>query len=311
MAEEPHPQVVEILERMEALPSLHELSTEAARAQYDELHAGREGEPVESVADRSVPGPDGEIPIRHYRVADEPRPVLVYYHGGGFVIGNRDTHDPICRALANAMGYHVVSVEYRLAPEHPFPAPMEDAYAATEWVADNADAVDGNGSLVVAGDSAGGNLAAGVALLARDYDGPEIARQLLVYPVVSAEFQEFESYEENGEGYLLETETREWFAERYLDSRLHARNEYRAQLLVGEYDGLPPATVLTAGFDPLRDEGNRYADRLAADGVDVAHREYGDMIHGFLGLLDMVDAAEEAIEWLASTVPDPDPDFGS
>lgn len=300
MASDPHPQLQPILELLDEAPPLHEADPVTAREQYEKLRDPGEPEPVESVEDRRIDGPGGEIPIRIYRVAQEPRPTIVYFHGGGFVIGNVDTHDGICRALANATGYTVVSVDYRLAPEHPFPAPHEDAYAATEWAKETFD-----GDLVVAGDSAGGNLAAAVAIMARDVDGPAIDRQLLIYPTVASSFHEFDSYPAPGEGYLLRPETMEWFESHLTDSPFHARNEYRSPLLLEDFSGLAPATILTAELDPLHDEGVRYAENLRADGVEVVHRDFEAMVHGFIGFLDAVDAAREGIDALASTLPEP------
>lgn len=296
MSRELDPQLQPLLAMFEDVPSLPELGVEAARAQFAKLAEMQDGEAVHDVSDRSIEGPAGDIDLRVYRVSDDPRPVLVYLHGGGFVVGNLDTHDATCRALANAADRTVVSVDYRLAPEHPFPAAVEDSYAAVEWVTANPDEIGGDGTVAVGGDSAGGNLSAAVALMTRDFDGPTLDHQLLIYPVVSSPFQEFDSVEENAEGYVLERETMEWFSEQYVQSNVHARNEYLAPLLVDDLSGLPPATVITAGFDPLRDEGNEYAKRLQADGVDVTHREYESMIHGFVGFIGMVETADDAIE---------------
>jgi len=295
MARELDPQIQPILAMLEDTPTLPELGPDGAREQFNKLAEMKTGEPVHDVFDHRIEGPTGDLDVRVYRVSDEPRPALVYLHGGGFVVGNLDTHDATCRALANAAGRTVISVDYRLAPEHPFPAAVEDSYAAVEWVANNPEAVGGDGTLAIGGDSAGANLSAAVSLMARDFDGPDLDHQLLVYPVVSSPFHEFDSVEENAEGYFLERETMEWFHEQYIQSNVHARNEYLAPLLVDDLSGVPPATVITAGFDPLRDEGNEYARRLEADGVDVVHREYESMVHGFVGFVGMVDAADDAL----------------
>ncbi|PSQ13984.1 alpha/beta hydrolase [Halobacteriales archaeon QS_7_69_60] len=186
--------------------------------------------------------------------------------------------------------------------------PLEDAYAAVEWVADNPDAVGGDGTVAVGGDSAGANLSAGVSLMARDADrdvttdetGPEIAHQLLYYPVCGSPFEEYLSREANAEGYFLERDTMEWFDDQYVESDVHHRNEYLAPLLCEDLSGLPPATVVTAGFDPLRDEGDAYAEALEANGVDVFHTQYDAMIHGFVSFIGMVEAADDAIRVAAS-----------
>ncbi|MFQ3320331.1 MAG: acetyl esterase, partial [Natronomonas sp.] len=229
------------------------------------------------------------------------------FHGGGFVVGGLDTHDIICQKLADESGWTVVSVDYRLAPEHPFPAALEDAYAATEWVAENQSAVGGNGTIAVGGDSAGGNLSIGVTLMARDAEAdetieksPDIAHQVLYYPVTAGSFHEHPSREENAEGYFLEKKTMEWFTDQYVQSPAHARNEYLVPLLVDDLSGLPSATVVTAGFDPLRDEGDAYAEALEEAGVDVFHAKYDDMIHSFASFIGMVEAADDAIRVAAS-----------
>jgi acetyl esterase len=228
--------------------------------------------------------------------------VLLYFHGGGFVVGGLDTHDNVCQRLAAESGWTVVSVDYRLAPEHPFPAALEDACAALEWAAEHAGDVSGDPDrLAVGGDSAGGNLSAAVSLMARDRDGPDIAHQSLIYPAVaSPAVHEFDSYEENAEGYFLERDSMDYFYDKYVQSPAHARNEYLAPLLARDLSDLPPATVVTAGFDPLHDEGAEYAERLEAAGVDVEHRNFERMIHGFAQMMEMVDGGEEAIDFLAA-----------
>jgi acetyl esterase len=213
--------------------------------------------------------------------------------------------------LCNAAEVVVVSVDYRLAPEHPFPAGVEDAYAATEWAADHADSIGGDPErLVVAGDSAGGTLAAAVSLLARDRgdrgeDAPDVAYQVLLYPATAVE-GEFPSREENAEGYFLTTDDLRYFHDHYLEHDLQAYNRYAFPMEACSLVGLPPATVVTAGFDPLRDEGRAYADRLETDGVDVTDRNYAGMIHGFVSLLGQyeVSQARTAIEDVAADIED-------
>ncbi|MDL5360735.1 alpha/beta hydrolase [Halalkalicoccus sp. NIPERK01] len=295
------PQAEALLETVETmgLPPTYALSPESARERLAELFAS-EGEPVDRVEDFSIPGPDEPVPVRLYAPAGDGHPLLMFYHGGGWVIGDIETYDAVCRALSNAADCAVLSVDYRLAPEHPFPAAVEDAYAALEWAAEYAERINCDPRRVaVGGDSAEGNLAAAVSLMSRDQKGPEIAHQLLVYPAVaSPAVHAFPSYEENSQGYLLEAASIEWFLERYLPDPVDHRNAYAAPLLARDYSDLPSATVLTAGFDPLRDEGREYADRLESAGVEVTRHEYEGMIHGFVNLLDHLNAAGEAIETL-------------
>src|SRR5881397_1593802 len=231
-----------------------ELSVLEARAAIVTLSAAAgEGEAVARVESRTVPGPRGEIPVRVYTPEGcAPFPVLVYFHGGGWVTGSLETHDGLCRHLANAAGAVVASVDYRLAPEHPFPASGEDAYAATRWVAANAAVIGGDAKrIAVGGDSAGGNLAAVVSLMARDRGGPAIALQLLVYPVTNHAY-DTASYRENADGYLLTRDSMVWFWNHYLRSDRDGADPYASPLRAPNLAGLPPAVVVTAEFDPLR-----------------------------------------------------------
>ena len=312
MTRQLHPDVRSLLDRVEEQgnPGYADLTVACARGIFREFLSVPEAklDPVSRVRDLEIPGPNGPIPIRVYDPADasEPRPVFVFLHGGGWVLETVDAHDHTCRALANAGACTVVSVDYRLAPEHPFPAPLEDAYAATEWAANNLESLAGDPDrVVVGGDSAGGNLTAAVALLARDRDGPDIAHQVMIYPVVDHDFGT-DSYEENAEGYLLTRESMRWFWDHHLETPLDGANPYASPLRAPDLSGLPPATVTTAEFDPLRDEGAAYADRLAKAGVDVEHRRYEDMIHGFVPFLaePELDAAREEIEAIGATVRD-------
>lgn len=307
MADEPHPEVQAVLAAAEAngLPPTHGLSVESARDNIEAFFGEETPEPVADVRDLSFPGPEGSVPVRVYEPdAEGPLPILVFFHGGGWVIGNRDCYDNVCTKLANRASCLVVSVEYRLAPEHPFPAAPKDCYAATEWVAEYAESLGGDPTrLAVGGDSAGGNLAAAVSLMARDRGGPDIDHQALVYPAVSATLlDDFDSYEENAEGYFLERESMTWFYERYIADPTQARNAYAFPLHARDLDGLPPATIVTAGFDPLRDEGFAYETRLDSAGVDVDHHHYEDMIHGFVSMTDEVSAAEDAIDEVAANL---------
>ncbi|MEY7851650.1 alpha/beta hydrolase [Natrarchaeobius sp. A-rgal3] len=299
-ASEPHPEVQAVLEQMADAPAFRNISVEEARAAVAESFGGGGPEAAETVTDRTVSGPAGEIPIRIYEPEGEgPFPVVTFFHGGGFVVGGLDGHDVLCSELADGANVVVVSVDYRLAPEHEFPAAVEDAYAATEWVAENAAEFGGDPDRhAVAGDSAGGNLAAVVSLMAREQDGPDIAHQLLLYPTVSY-VDQFDSHEEFAEGYFLETEDGAYFAELYLGNELHGYNPYASPLRAASHEDLPPATILTGGFDPVRDEGIAYAETLEEAGVDVTHLHYDDVIHIFLQMADEpfeLTRAQEAID---------------
>jgi len=302
------PQVEEYLHGLSerGLPPLHRLPLADARETYRNLSVSETpSEAVGSVTERSVPGPEGEVPTRIYTpTGDGPHPELVFFHGGGWMLGGLETHDALCRALTNATGCVVVAVEYRLAPEHPFPAGLEDCYAATRWVADNAEAIGADpDTLIVAGDSAGATLAAGVGLLARDRNGPDIDYQVLAYPVTNYGF-ETASYEENAQGYFLTREDMKRFWDGYLRCELDGRHPYASPLRARTLEALPPAFVLTCGFDPLRDDGRELASRLSGAGVPTTHVEYDDMIHGFLTMLadPEIDRARDAIERIGDEV---------
>jgi acetyl esterase len=228
---------------------------------------------------------------------EKPLPVVVYFHGGGWVIGSIETHDAPCRELANRSGAIVVSVEYRMAPEHPFPAAPEDCYAATAWVADHAAEFGGDPArLAVAGDSAGGNLAAVVALMTRERNGPPLRFQLLIYPAVDARMG-YASIDENSTGYFLTKADMHWFYGHYGADP----SDWRASpLLAPDHSGLPPALVLTAEYDPLRDEGEAYARKLQEAGVPVTLRRYDGQIHGFTIMTAAVDRACEAVNQAAA-----------
>jgi acetyl esterase len=260
-------------------------------------------EPVARVESRTLPGPAGEIPVRIYAPSEARRlPALVYFHGGGFVIGSLDTHDGTCRSLANAIGCTLVSVDYRLAPEHKFPAGPEDCYAATRWVVEKGAEIGVDGSRVaVGGDSAGGNLAAVVALMARDRRGPALRHQLLIYPVANHDFATA-SYEENKQGYLLSREMMRWFWNHYLVESQDGANPYASPLRAPSLAGLPPAHVITAEYDPLRDEGEALAARLQREGVPTTHVRYAGMIHGFFSMTAMLDVAKRAVAEAATAV---------
>jgi len=301
------PQARFVLDQLAALggPPLHELAPTAARAAFDRLRSPAPGEPVERIEERSVPGPDGDaIAVRLYAPADAARlgPALVYFHGGGWVIGNLDTHDNLCRALANRSGARVVSVDYRLAPESPWPAAPEDCYAVVRHLAERGAALGIDGSrLAVGGDSAGGNLAAVVALMARDRSGPALRHQLLLYPVVDHDFDR-PSYSENADGYFLTRDAMRWFWDQYVADPARRHEAYASPLRAEKLEGLPAATVLTAEFDPLRDEGEAYAERLRGAGVTTTATRYDGQIHGFVSLLDVFDAGRRAVDQIGATL---------
>ncbi|WP_404331859.1 alpha/beta hydrolase fold domain-containing protein [Mesobacillus maritimus] len=299
------PQAKFLLDQMAAAggPAMETLSPEEARLSADFSAMAGIPEEVGKVEDRRIPGPGGEIPVRIYTpVGEGPFPALVYYHGGGWVIGNLDTVEVPCRLLTNRANCVVISVDYRLAPEHKFPAAAEDAYAAVQWVVDNASSIGVDSTrLAVGGDSAGGNLAAVVALMAKDKGGPSIAYQMLIYPVTNHNF-DTQSYKENAEGYFLTKDTMEWFWNHYLRNEEDGKNPYASPLLAEDLSGLPPALVITGGFDPLRDEGEAYAERLKAAGVTVEATRYDSMIHGFFWLPGMLLQGDKAIHQAANTL---------
>jgi acetyl esterase len=299
------PQIRQLLDALAAAagPAMHQLPPAEARAAYEAMARGRTtSEVVASTEDRTVPGPDGDLPVRIYRpTADEGAPAAVFFHGGGWVIGSIASHDAFCTALAARSGVVVVSVGYRLSPEAAFPEPLEDCLAATRWVADHADELGIDPTrLAVAGDSAGGNLAAAVALRARDGGGPALAFQALVYPVVDHSFSQ-PSYQENGEGYFLTAEAMRWFSAHYLGGA-EPTDPLAAPLHHADLAGLPPALVVTAEYDPLRDEGEAYAAALAAAGVPTEVRRYDGMVHGFVAMHAALAAGDEALTFVAGAL---------
>jgi acetyl esterase/lipase len=290
------PQVRTFLDRMQELgvPALGTVPPEEARAVQDEAAATVFG-PVPDVAweDRALPGPAGEIPVRVYRPGDEPAPVLVYFHGGGWVLGSLDTHHGVCATLARRSGCVVCSVDYRMAPEHRFPAAVEDAWAVTRLLAERPDEVGGRpGALAVGGDSAGGNLAAVCARKARD-EGIPLALQLLVYPVTDADLDRA-SYREFADGYYLTAHSMGWFWDHYLPDGDRFQPD-ASPLRAEDLSGTAPALVITAGFDPLLVEGEAYARRLEEAGVPVTLSRYDGMIHGFFRMPAVIDRANDAL----------------
>lgn len=262
--------------------------------------------PVEDVArvdDHQVPVDGGTITVRCYTPAGRGHfPAYVYFHGGGWVIGDIETHDGICRSLANASGSVVASVDYRLAPEHKYPVAAEDAYAATQWVAREAGrlGVDGR-RLAVGGDSAGGNLAAAVCLMSRDRSGPTLALQVLAYPVTHYNL-DTRSYRDYADGYLLTRNSMRWFWDHYLRRPEDGAQPYASPLSAPKLHGLPAALIITAEYDPLRDEGEAYAARLREAGVPVTMTRYPGMIHGFLRMINIMDQARAARDEIAGAL---------
>jgi acetyl esterase len=289
-------------------PPYHQLSPKEARQQYRDTRAALQPEPPEvgAVRDLSIDGPGGAIPVRVYRPREAAGnallPALVYFHGGGWVIGDLDTHDVLCRQLVAHSGVALVSVDYRLAPEHKFPAAVEDCWAATRWVAASGAGLGIDGRrLAVGGDSAGGNLAAVMALMARDQGGPAIAFQLLIYPATDMA-ADSPSHAAFAEGYLLTRENIEWFIGYYLRGKADEADWRASPERAQSLQGLPPALVITAGFDPLCDEGEAYARRLRRDGVTADYVCYGGMIHGFFGMGRAIETANRAIAHAARSV---------
>lgn len=301
------PQVKAVMEQVAAagLPPNPTLTPEEARRNMAVRTALTAGEPqqVATVADRWIPGPAGQLMVRVYSPAGTgPFPILVYFHGGGFVVGSVDTHDALCRAITNASGCLVVSVDYRLAPEYPFPAAVQDSYAATEWVAAHGAELNGDPArIAVGGDSAGGNLAAVVALVAREQGGPALRYQLLIYPVTDYGFDTL-SYRQNGTGYMLSRADMEWYWKHYLASEADGRHPHVSPLRAEELRGLPPALVITAEFDPLRDEGEAYAARLKEAGVSVVLSRYEGVIHNFVRLHTVLDQGKRAIQEIGTAL---------
>lgn len=307
-----HPDAERVCELIVASgrPPIETQTPTEARASYLAARAVLQPEPqdVAEVTSLEAPGPAGPIPLRLYRgqgaSKNQPQPGLVYFHGGGWVIGDLDSHDQICRALANAMEGVVVAVHYRLAPEHKFPAAIDDAVAATHWIADNAErlGIDPR-RLAVAGDSAGGNLAAVVALDARDRGGPPIALQMLIYPATDMGMDR-PSHKRHATQLPLTGAGMHWFIDHYLRSPADAMDWRASPLRATRFSGLPPALIITASFDPLSDEGEDYARALDRAGVPVRHERFAGQIHGFLSMGRIVADSARAISIIAGAFKD-------
>jgi acetyl esterase len=266
------------------LQPLNEMTVDEARAAYAAVvtDCGLRAEPLADVSDHTIAGSEGNIPVRIYTPEGSgPFPMLVYFHGGGWVLGGLEAVHGVCTALANRAHAMVLSVDYRLAPEHPFPAAVNDCYAATKWAADNAPLINGDAErIAVAGDDAGGGLAAVISLLAREGGSPSLMFQLLLYPITNVNFAT-SSYEKYGQGYFLTINLMKWFQRHYLTSE-RAGHDWRASpMRAPDLSGLPPAHVITAELDPLRDEAEAYAARLRSSGVETTVKRYDGQIHAF------------------------------
>jgi acetyl esterase len=303
------PIVKGFLDQMKAMggPKMSEAGAVAGREQFMALMqlVGPRDVPVGKVENKTVPTPAGGVPVRVYSpvaAGGDAMPALVYFHGGGFVIGNIESHDGLCRLMANEGGLRIVSVDYRLAPENKFPAAFDDALAALTWVAANASeiGVDAN-RIAVGGDSAGGALAAQVAQAVKAKGGVALAAQMLLFPVTQIG-EETKSLKEFAVGYFLEKETLDWFYRSYVPAGADTSDPRLSPLRAKDVSGLPPAFIMLGGFDPLHDEGMRYADKLRAAGVKVTVADFGDMIHCFVYLQSVLPQARDALAGAAKAV---------
>jgi len=293
-----------ILEMRAGAPPLNELSPQDAREAMAAMRPPNDNpEPVAQVHEMVIPGPDGDVPARGYLPTDDPRdlPTVVYFHGGGWVIGDLDSHDAVCRALCNRIPASILSVDYRLAPEATYPAAAEDCYAALEWIAGMYAQQGGPADqIAVAGDSAGGNLAAVVSQMARDRGGPQIAAQILIYPVTNFSF-DTESYRTNGRGeYGLSEAGMRWFWGLYLNDESEGAQPYASPLRAADLSDLRPALTITAEYDSLRDEGEAYAAALSAAGVQSSCTRYDGVIHGFVSAFAAVPEGNAALDQIAA-----------
>ncbi|MSQ12523.1 MAG: alpha/beta hydrolase [Dehalococcoidia bacterium] len=297
-----HPQAKAVLDMFsKMMPPLGSLTPQEMRKAM--AFPPAPGPAMARVTKHYVPGPGGPVPVRLYTPVlpspgfdSGPYGALVWFHGGGWVLGTLDQADGVCRHLADKIGCVVVNVDYRLAPETKFPGPVEDCYAATKWIHDNAEYFNVVADkIAVGGDSAGGNLAAAVAQMARDKGGLKISAQLLAYPVTDRNY-DTKSYKDNAAGYLLTKDSMKWFWDLYLSKDADAKNPYAAPLQAKNFKGLAPAIVFTAEFDPLRDEGEAYAKKLEEAGVQTVCKRYNGQIHGFFGMPGMDDGAKAVAE---------------
>ena len=285
-------------------PDISEQTPEEARAMMEGFAPMQAGAPEPArVESRTVPGPGGDIPVRVYASEGDNLPVVMYYHGGGWVLGDIESHDGTCKQLLAELGEAaIVSVDYRLAPEHKYPAAADDCYAAAAWVAENGAEIGVDGSrMAVAGDSAGGNLSAVVSQMARDKGGPAIAAQILHVPVTDHNY-DYPSYSENAEGYLLTRASMVWFWDHYLPSADAGHDAYASPLQADDLSGLAPALVQTAEFDPLRDEGEAYAAALEAAGSEVTVHRYDGVIHDPFMMFAIIPTGVECLKEAAAFI---------
>ena len=295
-----HPQVASALKMAEELnlPALNTQTPEAARtaAKANTAAAPTEHDDVHSVRDTVIPGPGGDLPVRIYTPSEATdHSLIVWFHGGGWVIGDLDSEDPACRVISNATNSVIVSIDYRLSPDVRFPEPVEDCYAGLLWAHEYASELGADGSRIgVAGTSAGGNLSAAVCLMARDRNGPKISHQVLFCPVIDHDYGTA-SYSANAEGYSLSRDSMIWFWDHYIGPDGDGSHPYASPIRADSLTDLPAATIITAEYDPLVDEAEAYANALKASGNDVTYNCYAGMIHGFNGRVGIFDSAREAL----------------
>ncbi len=284
-------------------PDFNKMSVQEYRSKMDAQQESAPGKAVEvaQIKDDVIKSPAGDIPIRIYIPGKKERmPVIIYFHGGGFVVGSIKGSERITRYLAKKTESVVISVDYRLAPENKFPAAVDDAYSTLKWAAQNAGTLGGDPSrIAVSGDSAGGTISAAVSLMTRDKNGPKIKYQILLYPATDVFNRDTQSYNNFAEGFFLTREMMQWFIAQYLPDKNARLNPYASPLLARSHKNLPAAVIITAQFDPLRDEGEAYAEKLKQSGIHVSLKRYDGMIHGFISMDMMVPQAFQALDFVA------------
>ena len=302
MTDELDPQLAELLQAADdaGIPPIHSFSYVDARDFYVLTSKKLAGDPPTNldISEKIIPAPFVDIPIRIYRpqgTLEQLMPALIYFHGGGWCIGDLESHDHVCRWLASHSGCVVISVDYRVGPEHKFPAAVEDAYMASEWIATHAKELKLDVNRIgIGGDSAGGNLSAVVTLLAKEQGGPQFCCQLLIYPATDM-LMRFPSHALCGDGYRLTRTSIAWFINGYLRNGEDMYDQRASPLMAESHADLPPAFIMTAAFDPLKDEGEAYATKLKESGVEVKYHCYEGMVHGFIAMPGAVDMAKTAL----------------